>query len=184
MSNGHKKSKFVRNSSHHYQDTNNQYQNLNQSNSNSKSDNEEIKQFQSPTQKLKPHFSGVEMNNPGNHIRRRQGYKHTTKMSMLKNISNHDLQRVTSIVKICKGIKAKKQDSTFSKISNAFWSVPKDNSVDKIPFEYLKCNFGWPGVLIVDDQFINRMILKEFGLRYGFECDEAENGQVAVDMYN
>lgn len=38
-------------------------------------------------------------------------------------------------------------------------------------------------MLIVDDQIINRMILREFGLKYHIKSDEAENGKVAYQMY-
>ncbi|CAI2384799.1 unnamed protein product [Moneuplotes crassus] len=43
---------------------------------------------------------------------------------------------------------------------------------------------GCPQILVVDDQIINRMILGEFGLRFGVISDEAENGQIAVQMYS
>ena len=43
--------------------------------------------------------------------------------------------------------------------------------------------WGWASVLIVDDQVINRMILKEFGLKCGVNSDEAENGKIAYQKY-
>jgi CheY-like chemotaxis protein len=40
---------------------------------------------------------------------------------------------------------------------------------------------GCPSILIVDDQFINRLILKEFCAQLDLHCIEAEDGKVAVN---
>mmetsp|Transcript_1045 Transcript_1045/g.1011 ORF Transcript_1045/g.1011 Transcript_1045/m.1011 type:complete len:155 (+) Transcript_1045:913-1377(+) len=39
---------------------------------------------------------------------------------------------------------------------------------------------GCPTILIVDDQFINRFIIKQFCSKYGIASDEAEDGEQAV----
>ena len=38
-----------------------------------------------------------------------------------------------------------------------------------------------PSILIVDDQFINRFIIKQFWIKYNILWQEADNGKVAVD---
>ncbi|CAI2373590.1 unnamed protein product [Moneuplotes crassus] len=39
-----------------------------------------------------------------------------------------------------------------------------------------------PGILIVDDQYINRYIIVQYAQKYDIPCDEAEDGQEAVEM--
>lgn len=38
----------------------------------------------------------------------------------------------------------------------------------------------WPGILIVDDQYINRFIIQQYAQKYNVKCDEAEDGEEAV----
>lgn len=44
-----------------------------------------------------------------------------------------------------------------------------------------KKTWDWSSILIVDDQFINRFIIKQFCIKYDIMCQEAEDGKVAID---
>lgn len=40
-----------------------------------------------------------------------------------------------------------------------------------------------PGILIVDDNKINRLILKRFIEEIGFECEETDSGKSAIEFF-
>jgi hypothetical protein len=44
-----------------------------------------------------------------------------------------------------------------------------------------KKNCGCPGILIVDDQYMNRFIVQEYCAKYSVECFVAEDGKEAVE---
>jgi hypothetical protein len=74
--------------------------------------------------------------------------------------------------------------SQYSKIYNT--PSPATSNLDDndaIIFRKFLSECGCPNVLIVDDQIINRLILKEFGSKYCINSDEAENGKIAYQMY-
>ena len=67
-----------------------------------------------------------------------------------------------------------------------FWLSTADDSIypsirqDQInPIFKKPC--GWPSVLIVDDQFINRFIIKQFCIKYNIQNQEAEDGMKALE---
>lgn len=51
----------------------------------------------------------------------------------------------------------------------------------KLFAESHKRSCNCPSILIVDDQFVNRLILKEFCNQLGLKCAEAEDGKIAVN---
>lgn len=80
---------------------------------------------------------------------------------------------------------ASQQDS-YSDQSDLYQSVPNSGinlgiEIDKISLKY-KREWGCPSILIVDDQFINRLILKEFCQQLHLPWAEAEDGKAAVNF--
>lgn len=99
-----------------------------------------------------------------------------------------EIDRVNSIIngfnsnKTVEKVKNDKTKTKFCKILNDDVSYSIDEvSVPNTHLKRKKC--GCANLLIVDDQIINRMILREFGLNLGLISDEAENGKIAYKMY-
>jgi CheY-like chemotaxis protein len=57
-------------------------------------------------------------------------------------------------------------------------SIKLDGSeIDEMFQKHCEC----PGILIVDDQYINRFIIQQYAIKYKIKCDEAEDGEEAVN---
>ena len=52
-----------------------------------------------------------------------------------------------------------------------------DPEIDEMFQKHCKC----PGILIVDDQYINRFIILQYAIKYNIKRDEAEDGEEAVN---
>lgn len=65
--------------------------------------------------------------------------------------------------------------------NNSNENLYPETTVDKVSMKFKK-DCQCPSVLIVDDQYINRYIIKQFCTKYGIFCSEAEDGQAAIDL--
>jgi CheY-like chemotaxis protein len=115
--------------------------------------------------------SGIEAGNNNQLLEKPIAYKETTM-----------IQEIAHIIK--KEDNTCRHNSTFSKLSPMGTSIPNkyakhDLSISKCMSK--RCNCA--DLLIVDDQMINRIILKEFSSKFHVSWEEAENGKVAVQMY-
>ena len=105
---------------------------------------------------------------------------------MGKEPATKELQRVNDIAKVVKNQdkpQSIEHSSNFSKLSQA----PPPNEIHSSDISkissILSPTCGCATILIVDDQIINRMILNEFGSQFHIISEEAENGKVALQMY-
>jgi len=71
-------------------------------------------------------------------------------------------------------IKESNDDSSTNNFRDSIRSVKVN------PRFYKRC--GWPSILIVDDQFINRYIITQYWAKFDIQFAEAEHGQQALDV--